>query len=159
MNKIEVLALKASTANLSEEQLKALDLIFEATGNAQACIELFLGIYEYPQFAQNSNVSKYKINCKFISFDPIANTVKYSYNRLSSSNVWLPKEAVASEVKLEDYREAHPELFDYYCFQTQGKTEKEWQEVYKRTNIYGNASSETEIDTISYNTWMDNATK
>lgn len=157
MNKIEKLALKASLPNLTDTQINALDSIFSATDNVTVCIELILGIYEYPQLAQKSNISKDKVNCKFISFDPISNRVKYSYNGLNSANVWLPKEVVANQVKLEDYKETHPELFEYYCYKNQGKTENEWREVYNRVMIYGDMNPEVENDTVEYKTWMKNA--
>ena len=114
-NKILRLALQNATPNVD-----ALLTVVEATENPETAIEILMGVYEAPSIRPNSN--KERINARypknaFVSFNPIANKVTFTYNRHTTAHGWFRKDGPAemacifSEASYNDKEKA----FADYC--------------------------------------------
>ena len=144
LNKIIAKAL--STAQPSTE---ALLQIINATQNPTVATEILLGIYEAPAISPTTLISMDdETNHKFVSYDPFADQVTYSYNKIIKEYGWIYN---GSDIIKENIVSTKSD--SYYACKELSIREIDFRASHTRHEFGSTIEDRLRTDTVSLNRW------
>tara|TARA_R110000772_G_scaffold62137_1_gene139593 strand:- start:7863 stop:8339 length:477 start_codon:yes stop_codon:yes gene_type:complete len=84
----------ALATKFKQEDVENILLICEKTDNISVAVEILLGLYEEPKFADEAKDDEYYTNRVFLSYDPFKDKVTFSGNRVIKTYAWFLKGAL-----------------------------------------------------------------
>ena len=144
LNKIIAKAL--STAQPTTE---ALLQIINATQNPTVATEILLGIYEAPAISPTTLISREdETNHKFVSYDPFADQVTYSYNQIVKEYGWIYNGSNIIEENIVSKKSD-----SYYACKELGISETDFRANHTRHIFNSKVEDRLRTDTASLSRW------
>lgn len=84
----------ALATKFKPEDVDNILLICEKTDNMSIAVEMLLGLYVEPKFADEAKDDDYYTNRVFLSYDPFKDKVTFSGNRVDKTYAWFLKGAL-----------------------------------------------------------------